>query len=238
MLSDKKQSEIDKNHAAASQQSLPQADLEAIKHHLSKPEKISLFALLFAIFFWFCGYNAVETFFTLYATQQLGLDGGTAAMTLTLFSLALVAFALPSGILAGRYGRKKIISIGLVGIIAAFVPMLFVENILVLRILLTAGGLFWACININSLPMVVELASKDRIGSFTGYYYFFSFSAAIISPTLFGLIRDLTQDYSTLFSYSVVTFILALVCMQLVKHGEAKKPADLEQVLEQIGEAD
>ena len=86
--------------------------------------------------------------------------------------------------------------------------------------------------------MVVELASKDRIGSFTGYYYFFSFSAAIISPTLFGLIRDLTQDYSTLFSYSVVTFILALVCMQLVKHGEAKKPADLEQVLEQIGEAD
>ena len=207
-------------------------------HHLSKPEKVSLFALLIAIFFWFCGYNAVETFFTLYATQQLGVDGGTAAMTLTLFSLALVAFALPAGILAGKYGRKKIIMIGLVGIILAFLPMLFVEDILILRILLLLGGLCWACININSLPMVVELASQERIGSFTGYYYFFSFSAAIVSPTLFGLIRDLTQDYSTLFSYAIVAFALALISMQLVRHGEAKTSVSVDDVLDQIGEAD
>lgn len=207
------------------------AELTASERPLAKAEKVSLFSLLLAIFFWFCGYNAVETFFTLYATRQLGVDPGAAAMTLTLFSLALVAFALPAGILAGKFGRKKMISIGLVGMIAAFTPMLFVENLLLLRLLLLLGGLCWACININSLPMVVELASSDRIGSFTGYYYFFSFSAAIVSPTLFGWIRDLTQDYSTLFTYSIISFALALVCMQLVRHGEAKKeetpqPAD------------
>lgn len=214
----------------------PEAADRAVHKPLSTPERASLIALLMAIFFWFCGYNAVETFFTLYATRQLGVDAGAAAMTLTLFSLALVAFALPAGILAGRFGRKKIICIGLAGMIAAFTPMLFVESIMLLRLLLLLGGLCWACININSLPMVVELAAHDRIGSFTGYYYFFSFSAAIVSPTLFGWIRDLTQDYSTLFTYSIISFALALVCMQLVRHGEAKKEADLASVIGQISE--
>jgi len=191
--------------------------------HLSGPEKRSLFALLAAIFFWFAGYNAVETFFTLYAKNQLGVDKGDATMSLTLFSLTLVAFALPAGILAGRFGRKKMIVIGLIGITLTFIPMIMIESLLVLRILLFIGGFFWACININSLPMVVELASSERIGSFTGYYYFFSFSAAIISPTLFGWIRDLTQSYSSLFIYAVCAFVIALICMVLVKHGEAAK---------------
>ncbi|MDD3866447.1 MAG: MFS transporter [Eubacteriales bacterium] len=197
------------------------ADL-SVHRHLSRPEKVSLFALLLAIFFWFCGYNAVETFFTLYATQTLGISGGDAAMTLTLFSLALVAFALPAGILAGRFGRRRMILIGLVGMIIAFIPMLFIENLWILRLLLFLGGLCWACININSLPMVVELASHDRIGSYTGYYYFFSFSAAIVSPTLFGLLRDLTDQYSILFPYSIAAFALAFICMLMVHHGEAE----------------
>ncbi|MDW7657086.1 MAG: MFS transporter [Bacillota bacterium] len=192
---------------------------------LNGSEKRSLISILLAIFFWFCGYNAVESFFTLYATKQLMISKGDAAMTLTLFSLSLVLFALPAGILAGRIGRKRMIMIGLAGMIATFMPMLFIESIMVLRGLLVVGGLFWACVNINSLPMVVELASRERIGSFTGYYYFFSFSAAILSPTLFGWIRDLTNDYSTLFLYSVIAFGLAFICMLMVRHGEANPDA-------------
>lgn len=188
---------------------------------LGAAQKRSLLFMLLAIFFWFCGYNAVETFFTLYATEHLQIAKGDATMMLTLFSLALVVFALPSGILAGRIGRKRMIVIGLAGMIAIFLPMLFIENMSILRVLLLFGGFFWACVNINSLPMVVELASKDRIGSFTGYYYFFSFSAAIVSPILFGWIRDLTQNYTTLFIYSVIAFLLALICILNVKHGEA-----------------
>lgn len=190
--------------------------------HLTKDEKKSLFALLFAIFFWFCGFNAVETFFTSYATTNLGLEAGAAAGMLTYFSLALVAFAIPAGILATRFGRRRMILIGLVGIIAAFTPMLFVSGKTAVQILMIVAGSFWALVNINSLPMVVELAANDRIGSFTGYYYFFSFSAAIVSPSLFGLIHDLTKDYNNLFIYSAVAFLLAFVCMLQVRHGEAK----------------
>ena len=190
--------------------------------HLSGSEKRSLFLMLAAIFFWFCGYNAIEAFFTLYIKNTFNIID---TLSLALFSVSFVAFALPAGILAGRFGRKRLIIIGLAGIILIFVPMVFLENLLVMRILLLVAGFFWACININSLPMVVELASPERIGSFTGYYYFFSFSAAILSPTLFGLLRDLTQSYSILFTYSIATFVLALACICLVRHGEAKSDA-------------
>ncbi len=129
---------------------------------LSKGEKVSLVALLIAIFFWFAGFNAVETFFTSYATEELGLSDGRATQMLTAFSLAFLVFALPSGILAEKYGRKRMIVIGLVGIIIMFMPMLFIQNAMILVFLLIGGGLFWACININSLPMVVELARRNR----------------------------------------------------------------------------
>ena len=190
--------------------------------HLSGSEKRSLFLMLAAIFFWFCGYNAIEAFFTLYIKNTFNIID---TLSLALFSVSFVAFALPAGILAGRFGRKRLIIIGLAGIILIFVPMVFLENLVVMRILLLVAGFFWACININSLPMVVELASPERIGSFTGYYYFFSFSAAILSPTLFGLLRDLTQSYSILFTYSIAAFVLALICISLVRHGEAKSDA-------------
>lgn len=204
---------------------------------LSTGEKVSLVALLIAIFFWFAGFNAVETFFTSYATAELGLTSGQATQMLTAFSLAFLVFALPSGILAEKFGRKRMILIGLVGIIIMFIPMLFIQNTFILLLLLVGGGLFWACININSLPMVVELATKESVGSFTGYYYFFSFSAAIASPILFGWVRDLTNDYSVLFVYSVIAFAIALISMIFVRHGDnlvlSKKHSLIEDKVDQ-----
>ena len=73
---------------------------------LSKEEKKSLLLILFAIFFWFSGYNAVETFFTLYAINTLGMDGGAASMSLGIFSLTFLAFAVPAGFIGARTGRR------------------------------------------------------------------------------------------------------------------------------------
>jgi len=158
---------------------------------------------------------------------------------LTAFSLTFVAFALPAGLIASKRGRKKTIVAGLILLLVFLLPMVFVNPLLVLFgvdtasassamikqvvviALLACAGIGWACVNINSLPMVVELASHDKIGRFTGYYYFFSFAASIVSPILFGWIRDMTQNYNTLFIYAVICFGLALLCTSFVKHGEA-----------------
>lgn len=192
-------------------------------------KKVSLILILFAIFFWFCGYNAVETFFSLYVTNTLKdasgnyLTAGDASLLLGMFSITFLFFSIPAGIIGSKAGRRKTILTGLTGVMVLFPAMLFTENVWILRILLLIGGAFWACVNINSLPMVVEMAKWKDIGKYTGYYYFFSFSAAIVSPVLFGWIRDFVGNYNSLFIYAAIAFALAILCMAFVKHGESKE---------------
>jgi len=200
---------------------------------LTKDEKKSLLLILFGVFFWFTGYNAVETFFTLYATNTLGMDAGGASMTLSIFSLTFLAFAVPAGYIAVKTGRRNAILIGLSGLIILFLPMVFLANVWVTRACLFLGGFFWAMVNINSLPMVVQLSGEEKVGTFVGYYYFFSFTSQIISPVLFGLIRDMVGHYKVLFLYACIAFVLAALSLLFVRHGEDKPDqVSASQVLE------
>lgn len=189
---------------------------------LPKTEKRSLIGILIAIFSWFLGYNAIETFFTLYATNTYGISGGRATMMLAGFSLSFLLFAIPAGKLAQKIGRKKTIVGGLIGIIIIFLPILATPSQWLVQVLLILGGICWACININSLPMILEFASEKTIGAFTGYYYLFSFTAAIVSPIVYGAIQDFFQDNGLLFLFSVICFAIALGAMTIVKHGDSK----------------
>lgn len=199
---------------------------------LDKGEKRSLILILMAIFLWFTGYNAIETFFSKYCTEilidpvtQEHLTGGQASIMLGVFSASLAIFAIPAGFLGGKIGRKNTILIGLAGITCIFVPLFFIQQITLLYGLLFLSGMFWAFVNINSLPMVVELAGVKHIGAFTGYYYTFSFSSAVVSPILFGLLMTLTKDnYALMFIYAAVAFVVAIGCIAFVKHGESAMP--------------
>jgi len=64
-------------------------------------------------------------------------------------------------------------------------------------------GLAWAAINVNSLPMVVEMCRGSDIGRFTGYYYTFSMVAQVVTPIAAGsLMRAI--DYRVLFPYAAI----------------------------------
>ncbi len=77
--------------------------------------------LLAAIFAWFVGWNAMEAFFTIYARSVLGVRSRHGTQMLTAFAAALIVFAIPSGLIATRVGRKPTILIGLVGMLLGLV---------------------------------------------------------------------------------------------------------------------
>jgi len=173
--------------------------------------------VLFAIFFWFFGYSAVETFFTLYGKEFLLIRESEAAMSLTFFSLTFVLFAIPSGIIATSIGRRKTILTGISGLILIFAVLIFMKDMLIIRILLFIGGIFWAMININSYPMVVEKAGEN-IGAYTGLYYFFSTIPAILSPVIVGFLME-HIGYIMLFISGMVSFVLAMYFMFRVREN-------------------
>ena len=172
--------------------------------------------LLAAIFFWFVGWNAMEAFFTIYARSVLGIEVGTGTQMLTAFAATLILFAIPSGLLATRIGRKPTILIGLSGMIVGLVVGFFIRNPTVLLIVLAIMGIFWAFVNINSLPMVYDLGGEESIGAFTGLYYFSSSAAAITGPILGGWLIDLT-NHSWLWIFSAIFLVLAAFSMTRIR---------------------
>lgn len=187
-----------------------------------KDKDKSALLILIAIFLWFVAYQGVEALFTLYGINYLGIKESTAAFLLSFFSITFLIFAIPSGLIATKFGRRKTIMTGIVGLLMVFVLITFFRNTLYIGILLGLGGVFWALININSYPMVVEMTTENKIGAYTGLYYFFSALAAITGPPLLGFIIDFV-GYGSLFIISVSFLLLAFITMMFVKKGESKK---------------
>jgi MFS family permease len=76
-------------------------------------------------------------------------------------------------------------------------------------------------INVNSMPMVVEMCRGSDIGIFTGYYYTFSMAAQTVTPIAAGFLMN-HFGYTTLFPYSAFFMILAFAAMYFVRHGDSR----------------
>lgn len=213
---------------------------KAVKELFTAKEKSPLLMLL-AILFWFIAYAGIEALFTLYAVNYLKLEVSDGSRLLGQLSLLFVLFALPAGYIGKAFGRRRTIMLGII-IMAACVAMLFLlpasslTNVLtklpvlgtvpVIGVILMVTGVAWALININSLPMVVDMTDDLHIGTFTGLYYLFSTLAAIIGPTMYGWIVDFSGgQYNLVMLVSPLFLIFALLCMAFVKRGEIKKEA-------------
>ncbi|MGD8813918.1 MAG: MFS transporter, partial [Anaerolineales bacterium] len=168
--------------------------------------------LLGAIFCWFVGWNAMEAFFTIYARNVLQIDVGTGTQMLTAFAATLILFAIPSGLIATRFGRKPTIITGLAGMLVGLIAGFFIRDQTMLLITLAVMGAFWALVNINSLPMVYDLGGEKSIGALTGLYYFSSSAAAITGPILAGWFIDIA-GHSSIWPFSGLFLLLAGLLM-------------------------
>lgn len=189
---------------------------------LTKPELRSLILILCSVALWYIGYNAVTSKYSLYAMNVLHMDYNTTLLVAQ--GTAIIAY-IPVGMVAQRIGRKKSILAGVVMLTAAFFGATFLNensSIIVLNLLFALAGIGWATINVNSFPMVVELAKGGDVGRYTGFYYTASMAAQIVTPILSGGIMELAGSMKPLFYYSAIAVALAFVTMFFVKHGDSK----------------
>ena len=88
---------------------------------LSKSERMSLIFMLAALFFLFCGSNAITTFFSLFAQEILHMITSEATIIMLIFAVVSALAALPAGKIGKKIGRKKTILMGLSVFLSAFV---------------------------------------------------------------------------------------------------------------------
>lgn len=198
-------------------------DENAPRVKLEKPVFISLMLILSSVFLWFMGYNAVISKVSDYAPKVLNM--GSALPTMVAHGVAIIAF-LPLGRVSSKIGRKKSILIGIIILASAFLGASFITESSGFAMYIVFGlvGIGWATINVNSFPMVVELAKGSDVGRYTGYYYFFSMAAQIATPIISGFLMDTFSRY-ILFPYAAIFVAASFVTMFFVKHGDSKPEA-------------
>ena len=193
---------------------------------LPAPVKKSLGFLLASIALWFIGYNGVTTWFTTYVANVMGQALGGASTCLLIATGGAIISYIPIGVLASKIGRKKTIMGGIILLAVCFglgyvLTTTYSSINLIMFIVFALVGLAWAAINVNSLPMVVEMCKGSDIGKFTGYYYTASMAAQIVTPILAGTLMR-TISYKVLFPYAALFVALSFLTMTFVRHGDSK----------------
>ena len=203
---------------------------------LAKDEMRSLLLILASVALWYIGYNSITSKYTVYATNILNIDYG---LSLIVAQAAAIISYIPVGMVATKLGRRKTILAGIVMLATAF----FIGNFigagvsnLVMYPIFALAGIGWATINVNSFPMVVELAKGGEVGKYTGYYYTASMAAQIIAPILSGILYDAFGMRAMFFSFGTVFVVFSFVTMFFVKHGDAK--AEKQDALSALGGSD
>ena len=224
--------ENDRELAKAAGEAAPETERTG---KLTRAERMSLIFILLSVALWYMGYNAVTSKYSVYASSVLDKDYN---LTLIIAQAAAIISYIPIGIISTKLGRKKTILAGVVMLAAAFGAAGFMRAgspTWLMNILFALAGIAWATINVNSFPMVVELASSGNVGKYTGYYYTASMAAQVITPILSGIFLDIR--FTTLFPYATVFVVLAFVTMLFVRHGDAK-PQIAKDKMEYLAGAD
>ena len=195
---------------------------ETVKEKMPKDVRKSFILILSSIVFWFMAYNAATSKFSVYATNVL--DFKNFSMPLMVAQGAAIISYLPIGMLASKLGRKKTILLGICELFLAFLLGSFAtdNSAFLLYGIMALAGIGWATINVNSYPMVVEMAKGSDVGKYTGIYYTASMSAQIITPIFSGFLMD-AINMRVLFPYSAIFCALAFTTMLFVRHGDAKQ---------------
>ncbi len=208
-----------------------------VKNKLPRGMRRSMGLILASILLWFTGYNAITTAFSKYVIRpEFGMTKDQASLILMVALVAATIAFIPIGILSSKIGRKRSIMGGIVLLTAVFGTAFFYTGFSPLMyVSFTLAGIAWAAINVNSLPMVLEMSKGANVGKYTGYYYTASMAAQAITPIASGALLQ-HVGYWTLFPYGALFVALAFFTMWLVRHGDSK--ASKLGKLESLGAGD
>ncbi|HAP43652.1 MAG: MFS transporter [Spirochaetes bacterium GWD1_61_31] len=204
--------------------------MRSLKAIAGEKDKSALWILI-ALFMWFLAYQGILPFLGKLCKDVFEVtQNSKAALPASVVAIAQTLFAIPSGYVAHRIGRRKairgslLVLAGLLSVVAVLASPLAEPLGVALRFNILLGtmfvyGIFWITIITNSFPMLWQMATFGTIGVYTGLYYTFSQTAAITAPPLTGAIIDFI-GYAGIFAFAACCMLAAFFVMSKVTSGE------------------
>ena len=172
--------------------------------------------LLVALFLSAGATSIVDTGSSSFAVFTLGMRLGDAAVLRVVGVAAFLLGAVPSARLATRIGRRQTVALGLLIVMLTYGATAGVSTPGAYAFVLGVAGIGGALVLVNILPLVFDLGEDAQFGACTGLAAVPVQAAAVLGPSVAGLVVDVTGSQRMLFVVAAMIVGTAWLLLQRV----------------------
>lgn len=192
----------------------------------------ALAAILLAVALAYMANSAFEYFFTLFSTEWMGLEAGRAPLYLAVYMGAYFLASLTCSILRSRRTPWRMVALFLGA--SACVQVLFFAlcgsgpsmALAGAWLLCVVYGGCWGMVNIYIYPLWLSFRREGRAGNLMGLYFVCTGLASTLAPVTYGLVRDGTGTYRSLFLFCGGVFFLACALLAWAGRRQERQSPD------------
>jgi len=188
---------------------------------------ISLILLGVALFVVSLGFGMFTPILPQYATQ-LGIDAASLGFAYSLYNVTLIIFLIPSGIIADRIGRVKMIVTGMILFSISSLMLVFVKDLLQFSLARMIEGAGSAIVTPAVFALTADLAPTERRGKGMGFTSTMETIGTLASPTLGGLVAQtlgLTFPFYAAFAMALISGALVFPIKDQAVHTRTSPSA-------------
>lgn len=167
----------------------------------------NVFLFLIAYFFYIDGVGTIFQMATAIGSD-VGLMANDLIVVMMICQFVAFPFSILYGVLAGRYGNKKMIYVGIATYTFICIFALSLDSLLTFIILAVLVGTAQGGVQSLSRSLFGQLIPKENANEFFGFYNIFGKFAAVVGPLLVGIISQLTGNSLNGVFALIVLFII------------------------------
>ncbi len=171
---------------------------------------------MIAAFLWESTLAGLRPFIMLYFINTLGSTTRTGALLLGLVGVTYMVAGIASGYLADKFGRSRVMRVGLWVYLGGCLLGTFMNNIVWAFAFLPIFGLGGSIVLTLPYAILIRLMPKEHIGQFTGMFSMMRGFANIVAPLVAGGAIDIagrifTEDFHPGREYAVIWLVSGLM---------------------------
>jgi maltose/moltooligosaccharide transporter len=198
-------------------------ETKRVFHSVRENKPIQRFMI--AAFLWESTLAGLRPFIMLYFKNTLGSNEQTGALLLGLVGITYMVAGVASGYLADKFGRSKVMRVGLWVYLGGCLLGAFMTDIKWAFIFLPIFGLGGSIVLTLPYAILIRLMPKEHIGQFTGMFSMMRGFANIVAPLIAGGAIDVasrifTEDYHPGREYWLVSGVMIAISLFFFRGGE------------------
>ncbi len=171
---------------------------------------IANFMMYFSFYF-------VTPLLPLYLRDVFNADKAMIGLVLSGYSIAALAIRFFSGYIVDRFSRKKVLLIGYASFALFFLGYYLSGSIILFAVIRTLHGAPFGLTSVSSNTVAIDVLPSEKRGVGIGYWGLSNNFAMAIGPSLSLLLYSHLNNYSLLFTVSLVVALFGLLINTLVE---------------------